>query len=300
MNTPTVSCIIPIYMSGKHNVSQLQRAVASALRQTLTDIEVLVIDDCSPEPVRLDTHDDRLKIYRRPARGGAAAARNTGIAQARGRFVAFLDADDEWFPQKLGRQLEFLHEAGLRLAVCGFEYHRSDSGESTIRFPEQIESAKQLLFRCDACAGSALICDVAVFSEVGPFCEDYHRFEDWDWLLRSVGKGFVTGVNRQVLVKVHYQGWPTPAVISRDIFRLYRRHAWELAGHPPSLLKFTSAILWEIGAAHLHGGRRMTSLVYGLSALMIWPFRSFSFLANGVRRFRQPRIGKSDRPNELT
>ncbi len=295
MSSPIVSCIIPVYLDGPSDASRLERAVASVLHQSITDIELRLIDDCSPEPVRLNIDDQRLSIFRRPVRGGAGAARNTGIARARGKYLAFLDADDEWLPEKLTSQLEFLRRTGLRQAVCGYEYTRADIGETTVRIPQPINRMERLAFGCDASIGSALICEATVFSEVGPFNEDFRRFEDWDWLFRCVERGLATGSDPRVLVKVYNQGWPSPQTVGRNARLLYRQHARHLLSRPLNLLKFTSAIVLEIAAAHLHAGRRARSVALGLVALLIWPFRNRAFFANGLKRLRQSRSVRSAR-----
>ena len=105
VTVPLVSVVIPAFDAGP----LLATAAGAALGQTLADIEVIVVDDCSPvdEAAALVgfAGDPRLRIVRHAANAGPTAARNTGIAEARGRFVAFLDADDDWRPEKLERQL---------------------------------------------------------------------------------------------------------------------------------------------------------------------------------------------------
>jgi glycosyltransferase involved in cell wall biosynthesis len=103
---PLVSVVIPAYNPGR----MLAAAVESVRAQTLADWEIVVVDDRSPEDVAaalgplLD--EPRLRLVRHAVNGGPTAARNTGMAEARGRFVAFLDADDSWQPEKLARQLQ--------------------------------------------------------------------------------------------------------------------------------------------------------------------------------------------------
>ncbi|WP_293883626.1 glycosyltransferase family A protein [Sphingomonas sp.] len=102
---PLVSIVIPAYAVRGF----LADAVKSVLAQTMTDFEVIVVDDCSPDDVATElAHagpDPRIRLVRHAENGGATAARNTGIANARGRFIAFLDHDDSWLPTKLERQL---------------------------------------------------------------------------------------------------------------------------------------------------------------------------------------------------
>src|SRR5262245_9577002 len=100
---PAVSVIMPSYTYGRI----IEGALASVLKQTWSDLEVLVIDDGSADDtdavVRAHLHDRRVRFH--PVEhAGVAAARNTGIRLARAPLLAFLDADDEWLPTKLERQ----------------------------------------------------------------------------------------------------------------------------------------------------------------------------------------------------
>ena len=102
---PTVSVVIPAYNSA----SYLAEAVESALGQTFKDLEILVVDDGST-----DETQELMRRYGPPVRclsqenTGVATARNRGIDESRGRYVAFLDADDVWQPDKLEKQLAAL------------------------------------------------------------------------------------------------------------------------------------------------------------------------------------------------
>ena len=102
---PLVSVIIPTLDRPKY----LAAAVNSVLRQTVQNFEVLVVDDGSSGALgpMLEAFDDgRIRYFRHDSNRGEAAARNTGIVNARGAYVAFLDDDDEWLPAKLSLQLE--------------------------------------------------------------------------------------------------------------------------------------------------------------------------------------------------
>jgi glycosyltransferase involved in cell wall biosynthesis len=108
---PLVSIITPLYRAVRF-VPQLVESLAA---QTFRDFEWVCVDDCSPDETlaaleaslrgRLD-----VRLVRLPVNGGPAAARNAGLRVARGRFVAFLDADDLWLPDKLQRQVDFMRQ----------------------------------------------------------------------------------------------------------------------------------------------------------------------------------------------
>lgn len=106
-DSPRVSVIITTY----NRADLLPRAVNSVLAQTFTDYEIIIVDDCSQDDTREVTRgfsDPRIRLIRHETNQGAAAARNTGIANARGEYIAFLDDDDECTPNRLADQASVL------------------------------------------------------------------------------------------------------------------------------------------------------------------------------------------------
>jgi glycosyltransferase involved in cell wall biosynthesis len=130
LSEPSVSVIIPTY-NRQHMVD---RALGSVLNQTYRDVEVIVVDDCSSddtEQVIARIDDTRIRYMRHEINRGAPAARNSGFAAARGMYVAFLDSDDEWLPEKLEKQLNLFHIAPDTVGVvyAGFSYVYEKTGE---------------------------------------------------------------------------------------------------------------------------------------------------------------------------
>ena len=127
---PTISVIIPAY----NRAVFLKEALESVFAQTYTNYEVIVIDDGSTD----NTEDVVSKLlaeqpetadkvrYIKQANAGVSAARNHGIFEASGEWIAFLDSDDLWFPEKLEKQMAFLDEHPTAGAVCGLTYHYQD------------------------------------------------------------------------------------------------------------------------------------------------------------------------------
>ena len=111
---PLVSIVIPV-----HNRDRLvERAVQSALNQTYQDFEIVVVDDGSTNGTpgviaALANEDRRIRCMRHDGKLGAQAARNTGIHAAHGKWIAFLDSDDEWLPEKLEKQVKALAEGNF-------------------------------------------------------------------------------------------------------------------------------------------------------------------------------------------
>jgi Glycosyl transferase family 2 len=105
MNMPDVSIVMPTY----NRLATIRRAIGSVLAQSFTEWELIVVDDGSTDgtDTALSYQDDRIRIVRTPNRG-AAAARNVGVSLSRGRYITFLDSDDEWLPHFLAIGCGFL------------------------------------------------------------------------------------------------------------------------------------------------------------------------------------------------
>lgn len=122
-----VSVIIPAYNSEQF----IGEAIRSVLNQSYQDLEVLVTDDCSSDATErvvreLAAEDSRVHYFRMKQNGGAALARNNSIQQAKGRYIAFLDADDVWLPGKLEVQLAFMCQKQCAFSFTGYSVY---SGE---------------------------------------------------------------------------------------------------------------------------------------------------------------------------
>src|SRR5438445_10725983 len=134
---PLVSVIIPCYNPNEY----LTDAINSVLNQTLTDFEIVVIDDGSQVDVGSLIPQDSRVTYSRQAHNGVAISRNLGFSLTTGEFVAFLDADDLWQPSKLDRQVTLLREN----PEMGFCYtnvltldERSGNGRAEILLPGDV------------------------------------------------------------------------------------------------------------------------------------------------------------------
>ena len=111
--TPLVSVVIPTYNRSK----ELARAIKSVLNQTYQNFEILVVDDGSEEDLRVvcdSFNDQRIKFLRNDTHINANVARNRGIKEAQGEYIAMLDSDDEYLPHHLNRRIEKIKRMGLR------------------------------------------------------------------------------------------------------------------------------------------------------------------------------------------
>ena len=113
---PKVSVIIPTH----NRADLLPRAVSSVLCQTYDDYEIIIVDDCSTDHTRetvASWNEERIRYIRHTENRRQSCALNTGIQKARGKYVAFLDDDDEWVPTKLERQAAVLESTGPRVGL---------------------------------------------------------------------------------------------------------------------------------------------------------------------------------------
>ena len=238
MPTPDVSVVIPTY----NRAGMLPRAMDSVLAQTYDDLELVVVDDGSTddtEAVVTGYDDPRVRYVAHETNRGANVARNTGIEAAAGEYVAFLDSDDEWRPEKLQRQMDRVEDGTWVGAYCGAETRTAGVGA------ELRASVASLLARADAepdyhggtelvgeiladnvqpGAGSTLLVRTDVARAVGGFDEELDRFQDPEFVLRVLGEGPLTYVDEPLVVR-HPTGSP-PADTVRDSNVRYRsKHA---------------------------------------------------------------------------
>lgn len=121
-HSPLVSVIMPAYNAAEF----LEEAIASVKAQTVTDWELLVIDDCSKDETcriveRIAADDGRVKLLRNERNLGAAGSRNKGLDIFRGRYVALLDSDDYWYPRMLEKMLAKAEQTGADIIYCAYE-----------------------------------------------------------------------------------------------------------------------------------------------------------------------------------
>ncbi len=179
-----VSVIIPT-----HNRAALVReAVASVLAQSWQDLEILVVDDGSTDgtAAALASFAAQIRLLHRASRGGVSAARNAGIQAARGKWLAFLDSDDLWLPEKLARQMAFL-AAHPDLNLCQTEETWVRRGVRVNQPRSHRKVGGRIFFasleRC-LVSPSAVILHRRLFEEHGAFDEDLPAAEDYDLWLR--------------------------------------------------------------------------------------------------------------------
>jgi glycosyltransferase involved in cell wall biosynthesis len=181
-----VSVIVPVYQGER----MILGAVRSVLNQTHEDLELLVVDDGSTDRTLeiLSTIVDSRLVVLRQKNSGTGAARNLALARARGRYIAFLDSDDRWFPDKLAAEIRVLQSAPAPVAIAYSSYYAvDDRGRLLNPAPKRNhagEALELLLDGEDFLMPSVCLFDRRVFDTLGHFkAERYH--EDHEYILRA-------------------------------------------------------------------------------------------------------------------
>ena len=146
-----VSIIVPVYRAQAY----IAETIAMVRKQTYHDWELILVDDASPDDSakliqemidEKSTETERIRLIRKEKNEGAAKARNTGIALAQGRYIAFLDADDIWFPDKLEKELAFMKQMHAGFAFTAYEFgdENAKGTGKTVTVPERLTYRKAL------------------------------------------------------------------------------------------------------------------------------------------------------------
>jgi len=201
MISPKVSIIIPTY----NRPEQTTAAIQSVLNQTFKDFELIVVDDCSTPAFRFDSlpDDTRLRLITLEQNSGVSAARNRGIEQASGEWIAFLDSDDLWEPKKLAVQMKWLRDNRC--------YRICQTQEIWIRNGKRVNQPKQWRKKADEIfaeslertmvSPSSVIINRSLIHEVGLFNEDLPACEDYDLWLRICRTESVGLIDQQLMIR---------------------------------------------------------------------------------------------------
>ena len=213
---PTVSVIIPTY----NRAHLVGRAICSVLNQTFQDFEIIVVDDGSTdntEEVVKSFNDPRIRYIRHEQNRGGSAARNTGIRAARGEYIAFLDSDDEWLPEKLDTQLKTMstlpeHFVGV---CCGYYRARQSKIVSVSRPMLYGKLFDKLLKSPFLNGGSCLIVRKNALVAIGGFDEQLARHQDWDLLLRLALMYEIGIIDTPLVIKHNDRAGPRADIVRK-------------------------------------------------------------------------------------
>jgi hypothetical protein len=262
-----VSVIIPT----RDRAPLLTTALRSALAQECVTAEVIVVDDGSAPAVAAHVRDldGRVTVHRHADPSGVSAARNTGIAAAGGRWIAFLDDDDAWAPTKLARQLAAASESDRNWVYAGYVDVDADLELLAGTPPPDPDEVMDLLTSHNSVPASAssVVVRAAALAQAGDFDVGLHVHEDWDLWIRLARLGPpACAPEPLVALRWHSANRSSQmAAMLRELPVIARRH--DIAVDYPRHLRWAAWTAWR-------SGRRGTAARWYLSAAVRGDLRS--------------------------
>lgn len=199
---PKVSVIVPTYGGS----TSLKRAVESALNQSYNNYEIIVVDDNNPGTQERRVTENIMKIFANCSKviyiqhernKNGAAARNTGVLHSSGEYIAFLDDDDLYYPNKINRQVHFL-ESNKQYSCC--YCWRIENNSIKISSELKGDLSKEILSMEFTPCTIALMMTKSSFNQISGFNESFRRHQDYEFLLRYFAH-YKIGVVKEYLVE---------------------------------------------------------------------------------------------------
>lgn len=249
-----MSELISIVMPNYNGKRYLKQSIESVRKQTYTNWELLVVDDCSKDgsekiAAAYEKEDKRIRLIRSPKNQGVALTRNLGIQEAKGEYIALLDNDDTWEPEKLRMQLELLRKTRAEIGYCSYDFIDEMGKEIKRPFlvPEFTNFNKMLVSSVISCSTAMIRSDVL---KAHPFDPTYYHEDFVLWM---------------ELLKVPYR-----AVGNREVLAHYR----QIQGSRSNNKKNAALERWKVyrNQLHLSWGKSAVAFVrYAVKA--VWKYR---------------------------
>lgn len=299
---PTVSVIIPTYNRG-HSVG---RAIQSVLNQTYQDIEIIAVDDASKDNTKdviSNFNDKRIKYIRHNKNKGGGAARNTGIKSARGEYIAFLDSDDEWLPEKLEKIISLFEKKSKVIGVIfsGLIWLNPNEKKPIFDIPQiDVDINQNIVFKNLLGPLSSTIVRRECFEKCGYFDERLPAGQDWDiWI--KIAKKYRFAIVKEALGLYYCDG----ERISTDMNNKAKGHRIILEKYYEEIIKNRkghSELRFKIATYLLKAGQLHNGRIEFLKAIRTYPFRLKYFLYLfcsflGLKTYRQLSIYKNKEMN---
>lgn len=276
---PLVTVVITTY----NRPEFLKQAVDTVATQEYEPIELVVVDDCSETPaadVLADVSPDveSFEIHRHDVNRGANAARNTGVELASGEYIAFLDDDDQWDPEKIGRQVETFRTGGENLGVVYTGRKVMDGDEVySVEIPERVEGDITKALLCDNVVGTQSSVMVrADLAKETPFDEQIPRWADLEWYV-SVSKKCEFEAIREPLVSYELDAHNRISDdydILLESYRLFTSKYRDLAAEYGWLFerKMLGFAAFRVGSATIDDRSYGIARHHFLKAIVLYPF----------------------------
>ena len=273
-NKPIVSVIIPTY----NRAHLIGRAIKSVLNQTYQDFEIIVVDDGSTDntgEIIRGFKDKRVKYIKKYKENkGSSVARNIGIKVARGKYIALLDSDDEWLPEKLDKQIKVLQSESPEVGVVYSNLlYIDENGKNMSKFRNPKKEGyiyEDLLGKNYVGTDSTLLIRKECFNRVGLFDDLLNTQQDWDMWIR-IAKYYRFALIKVPLVKYRLHSNQISRNLELKIITANRI----LVKYKDELKKrrgVHSKHYFYLGNRFCHMGKTKEGQRYLLKAISLYPF----------------------------
>lgn len=273
---------VSVVVSTHNRAELLHAAIASVLSQSFQDFEILVVDDHSQDhtaQVVQRFRDGRIKYLRHETRRGGAAARNTGIQNSAGEYIAFLDDDDEWLPEKLETQVALFESSPPEVGCIYTGYLVIDRASGNILGRKTASKRGDLssALLSGNCLGgtSSVLVRIECFNAVGLFDEALPSFQDYDLWIRLSQKFHFDCISRPLLkYYVHdKQIWTNLAALTKGLAIMLNKYAATSVAQK----KYYSSYYLSLGVAYCYRGDVRNGRQAYLTAARLYPFEVRSY-----------------------
>jgi glycosyltransferase involved in cell wall biosynthesis len=265
---PIVSVIIPTY----NRAPLLERSIQSVLNQTYQDLEIIIVDDASADATREVVgmfKDRRIKYLRHEKNRGEAAARNTGIAHATGKYIASHDSDDEWVPEKLAKQMLVFQGSSEAVGVVYTGFWRAEGGMRryfpSSRVKKTDGDIHEEILKGNFVGTPTTLVKRECFEKAGYFDEKLSHLVDWEMWIRISAYYQFRCVNEPLVVT-----YDMSDSVSRNQMALVTGHEYILNKHSHEFEKWKSVLaaeLYWIGNLWCQIGNNVKGREYFLKAI---------------------------------
>jgi len=252
LNDPLVSVIIPVY--NRQNI--VKRAISSAIQQSYDNLEIVVVDDASTDnTVRQikKRFSDEVKLFEKSRNTGVAHARNIGINNSKGKYVAFLDSDDEWYSNKVEVQVNNLNHAGDNVALVDSDWNTVLPSGKVVTKKKGAPTLQKVLSFNRVCSPPTVLARRSILIAVGMFDESLSSAEDADLWVRIL-KEYEIIHTSQALTCVHREH---SSHLGGNVADFVTGHCSMVKKHSRIYECRPSHVLSD---AYLHIGRRVVGL----------------------------------------
>lgn len=294
-------------MPFRNDSTTIKAAIESVLSQTWPKLELLLCNDHSNDGSRrlalesVNGHEKVMPQMIDSTGSGAAAARNCGIVKARGEFIAFLDADDLWRPDKIKKSVEFAMAQRLDMVGHSEIWLSSDGSESVVNYSDLVDLDVNFglsVYRRNPFSTSATVIRRSLIERAGLFDEIIPSAEDYDyWLRLSLSPGTRAGFLNDALGVYRLRSGSESSRIGarhQAMLEIGERYVSQISQFSRSgnveHWKFISRTYLSSGVRYFKGKERMRGALYVTMGLLQWPFRP-EFVRWIRARLLTPRLG---------